>query len=252
MKLIIPNNIFATLFLLTIDKRLKPDTVVKESSLISKELEKSEDSIALLPSFDLINYRELFVSSKFGLGFDGLLSNSYIYFGEGGREVSKVFLRGDISTNDAILSKIVFQERYNILPEFSLDTEDMSSGNNYIICGNENWLNENYKKGNSFSEQIFDLIEFPYINYVLVSRNEELLSNFHNSTEVITEDIRLNLEENLNKIGFDSTINDFIKNELDSVYFDFSEDENTALKELLQFVYYHKILDDLFDVKFVK
>ena len=110
MKLIIPNNIFATLFILAMDEKSRPEVSVKEASLISTELNDNEASVGLVPSFDLINHREFYVSSKFGIGFEKAFSNSYIYYSKENEEINKVLLRGDITANEVILSKMVFQE----------------------------------------------------------------------------------------------------------------------------------------------
>ena len=67
-----------------------------------------------------------------------------------------------------------------------------------------------------------------------------------------TEKISKNIDEYQKRIGMDDALNIFFKDELNSLYFDFSEHENSALRELLQFAYFHKIYDNLFDIKFIK
>ena len=80
MKLIFPNNIFSTFFILSMEDKFKKNIIVKDSSLLTQELNFDEDAVALIPSLDLINQRDLKVSSKLGISFEGLLSNSYVYF----------------------------------------------------------------------------------------------------------------------------------------------------------------------------
>ena len=80
MKLIAPNNFFTTLFYLSIPENNRPELVLKESSLITNELLMSKNSIAIIPSVDLINHRDLFVSSKIAFGFFAELSNTYLYY----------------------------------------------------------------------------------------------------------------------------------------------------------------------------
>ena len=106
------------------EDKFKKNIIVKDSSLLTQELNFDEDAVALIPSLDLINQRDLKVSSKLGISFEGLLSNSYVYFNHTNDEISKIMLRGDISSNDVIMSKIIFQERYHIKPEIILDTEE--------------------------------------------------------------------------------------------------------------------------------
>jgi len=253
MKLIIPNNIFATLFLLSIYEKKRPEVTVKESSLIVSELDSNDNSIGLIPSFDLIDNRELYVSSKLGLAFEGLLSNTYTYYLDSSSEIDKVLLRGDMSKNEVILSKIIFKERYNIAPEFSLDTnQKINEQNNYLISGSENWNSNLYKKGISFSEQTSDILNLPYVNFLFASNNENLLKDFNKQFENITQSIITSLEANLKKIGLSTEVNNFISKEIPSVYFDFTEIELEGLKELLQLAYYHQIFDDIFDINLVQ
>lgn len=252
MRLIIPNNIFATFFLLSIDESERPEVLVKDSSLIVSELENDENSIALIPSLDLIDNRELYVSSKLGLAFEGLLSNTYVYYLENNSEISKVFLRGDVSKNEVILSKIIFRERYNIEPEFSLDiNQSIDEDKNYLVIGSQNWNNNFYKMGISFSEQISDILEFPYVNFLFASKNENLLKDFNKQFANVTKSIINSLEPNLQKIDLSDEVNNFILKEIPFVYFDFTEAESEGLKELLQLAYYHQIFDDIFNIKFV-
>ncbi len=252
MNLIIPNNIFTTLFLLSIDEKDRPDVKIKESALIALELENNEGSVALIPSLDLIDNRDLFVSTKLGLAFEGSLSNSYLYYFDENSEVSNIQLRGDISKNEVILSKIIFKERYNLAIEFSLDTnQELDEKNNYLITGSENWNNNIYERGISFSEQISDILDFPYMNFLFVSKSEDSIKNFNNQFENISKSVITKLGANLSKIGLSQEVNNFIKREIPSVYYDFTDAELEGLKELLQLAFYHQIIDNIFDVKFV-
>jgi len=252
MKLIIPNNIFSTLFILAMDEKLRPELEVKEASLISSELDNSETSVGLIPSFDLINNREFFISSKFGIGFESSLSNSYLYFAQGDNDISKILLRGDITTNEVILSKLVFQEQYNLFPEISIDMkEGFEQNSNYLIVGSDNWLNDQYLHGTSFCEQASELIEFPYLNFVFASKSEKAIKEFNAKHNDMKNNILSGLTDNLAKIGLSSEANNFIKSEIDSVYFDLTINELNGLKDLLQLAYFHQIFDDLFEIKVI-
>ncbi|MFZ1291506.1 MAG: hypothetical protein WAR79_15530 [Melioribacteraceae bacterium] len=114
MKLIAPSNIFSSLFYLSIDEKSKPELILKESSLIINELSTNKNLIAIIPSLDLINHKELFVSEKFTIAFESFISNTYLYFANAQNNFNRLFLKGDISTNDVLLSKIIFKEIYNI------------------------------------------------------------------------------------------------------------------------------------------
>lgn len=252
MRQIFPNNIFSTLFILSIDEENKKGIEIKDSSLIIEEISADQNAIGLIPSLDLINHRDLFVSKKLGVSLNGLLSNSYVYFNSENAEINKLNLQGDISTNEVILSKIIFQERYNTVPEITLDSnEKLSDAKNYLISGNNNWKDNIFRKGTSFSEQVADMIEFPYVNFIFASQEKSIIEEFNSRFEKVGKKILSNAEENLNKIGLDESVNEFIIKNLDGVKFDFTEYDNTAFSEILKLAYYHQILDDLFDIKFV-
>jgi hypothetical protein len=252
MKLIIPNNIFSTLFVLSLDDDIRPDIEVKDSSLISNEISANPDSIGIIPSLDLIRNTELFVSSKLGISFDSSLGNSYLYF-QGTDEIDEIHLRGDISSNEVILSKIAFLERYNIEPTISLESADLDRNNsfNYHIVGSENWSADLFTKGTSFNDQVVELIDSPYVNFLFASKNEKILKEFENKTSNIFSVIIDKLEDNLNQINLGDAVSKLIKEEISSVFFNITQIEKDGIQQLLELVYYHKIIENLFDVKYV-
>ncbi len=253
MKLIVPNNIFSTLLILSLDENKRPDLEVKESSLISVDITNNNDGVVgLIPTLDIINNRDLFVSSKVGICFDGPLSNTYMYFGKD-KKLEQFLLRGDISINEVVLAKIVMQERYGISPDFTLDTDDeIDENKNYLISGNSNWKNKLHEKGISFSEQVSELIDIPYQNFVFASQDkkaiEEINAMFKNPNKKIAEQLEILLA----KINFSEDVNELVRHELEAIYYNTKVFENESVNELLKLCYYHQIIGDMFDVKFVE
>lgn len=251
MKIIIPNNLFATILILSMEENANHEIIVRDSPLIQNELNSDDSSVALMPSMNLIQNRDLYVSSKIGIAFDGPLSNSYMYFAENG-QLDKFLLKGDTSSNEAILSKIVLQERYDITPEISLDTNDeIKKDMNYIVTGNDNWNNNLHKKGISFSEQVSEIIDAPYQNFIFASTNKSSLEKINELFADCEKIIDSKLIDILDRINFDNELNSKITQELDFVYFHTKAYENSGLSQLIKLAYYHQILDDLFDIKFV-
>ncbi|MBK8943705.1 MAG: hypothetical protein IPM32_00405 [Ignavibacteriae bacterium] len=250
MKIIAPNNIFSSIFYLSIDEKNKPELILKESSLLLKELNKHQNAIAFIPSLDLINQKELFVSQKFVIAFEAYISNTFLYFAHD--NFNKLLLKGDISTNEVLLSKIIFQEIYNIQPEIELDVHDKFHENkNYLVSGNLNWIKNRYNIGTCFSEHISEFIEFPYVNYLLVSNSKTDLEKFHSVNENLLGNISKNFVENVKKINLGDEINEFIINNKSTVFFDFNSITNESFAELINLLYFRKIIDDMFDVKFL-
>lgn len=253
MNIIIPQNIYSALFALSLPDNLKENVLVKESSLIVKELEINKDSVGIIPSFDLLLHPEIFISDSFAISFDGILSNSYLYFVPEQKSFNKILLRGDISSNDLMLSKILFPEQYGVEPEFAFDTQPIDfESNNYLIIGIENDVYPITHNGISFADHIAELIDFPYVNFVLASYNEENLKQINSNIKLINEKIESKLPEYLNKLQLNSKLNDFVQKNIQSLYFDFTDNEKQALNELLKLPYYHAITKDLIDIKYSK
>ena len=146
MKLIMPKNVFSAILKTALPQKYQIDILYQESSLICKSLEYNTSAIALIPSLELINNRNLFVSKKIALSFDGVLSNSYFYFIEGEKRFQKIYLRGDISLNEILLAKILFAEKFSAQIEITLDTnKNLEKGRDYIIAGDENFQVEKEK-----------------------------------------------------------------------------------------------------------
>ena len=63
-----------------------------------------------------------------------------------------------------------------------LDTSsNVDAKRNYIICGDENYSLKSYERGISFADEIAEMIDLPYVNYVFVSPDREALRNFETS-----------------------------------------------------------------------
>ncbi len=252
MNILIPQNIFSAIFALSLPENVQSNIVVKESSLIGRELELSDNSIGLMPSCDLIDHRDLFVSSKAGISFDGELSNTYFYFVPEQTVFNKIFLRGDISKNEVLLSKILFAEKFSSEVEFLIDTEPLKLGErNYIIAGNENLSPEYLKTRLSFSDEMADLLNSPYTNFLLVSRNERMLKEFDSMLGSLDSIIEDNINKILGRITLENSVADYIRENLNTVYYEITENETDSLKELIKLLYYHGFVDDMFDIKFV-
>ncbi len=251
MKLITPKNFFTSVLAEAINKN-ELELFFVEASLIGKELEYNTSAIGLIPSLDLINHRNLFVSSKYAVSFDGMLSNSFFYFHENERRFEKITLRGDVSLNDIILTKILFSERFSSQAEITLDTGNApTKGKDYLVVGDENYSSWDFKKGISFSDEVSDMLDFPYVNFVFVSPDQNSLNTFHELIGQIDETIEDKIDTILPILNLPDKAKSFIKENLDSLYYQMTSNETEALNELIRLLFYHGIIEDLFDVKFV-
>lgn len=250
MKLFAPQNIFTSILKIALPEWM--EVVNRPASLVVKELEKNTQALALIPSLELINHKELLVSNKFGISFDGMLSNAYYYFSEGERIIKKILVRGDVSVNEVILAKILFAERYSSDVELVLDTSDkMESGTDYIVSGDYNYTSTKYERAISLADEVSEMLDFPYVNFILVSKDRESLTNFEKQIDSLDEIIEEKLSVNIEMLNIPQGSKDFIKENFSSVYFDLTENEKDGLNELVKLVYYRGIIEDMFDIKFV-
>jgi len=228
------------------------ELLYQNSTLIHKDLEYNSASVAMIPSLDLINQRNLFVSNKYAISYTGVLSNSYLYFFKGSKDFKKINLLGDINLNDAILSKILFIEKYNSVIELVHETGNIiDSTKDYLISGDENFNNHTYENAISFADLISDMIEMPYVNFIFASHNKKSMMEFNSCIDNINDKIKKNVELVLENSQFDNIARKFILENIDSVYYDVTKNELNSLKELIKLLYFHMIIDDIFEVKFV-
>ncbi len=252
MKLILPKNIYSLILASELQKIEGIEISYKESSLISKDLEFNTSAVALIPSLDLVNHRSLFVSSKLAISFDGVLSNSYLYFVEGEKNIDKVYLRGDVSLNEILLTKILFSERYGTNLEIALDpSKSPEKGKDFIVVGDENYNAWDFEKAISLADETSELLDFPYVNYVFASPDREALEVFNKSVNPVDLKIEDQIGNILDGIPLTDQTKAYIKTNLGSLYYDMTDNEMNAVNELIKLVFYHGIIDDMFDVKFL-
>lgn len=250
-KILFPQNIFSNILLseLSFDENISVE--FHPSALIAKKLSEDENAMGLIPTLDLLSFKDLFVSSKIGMSFNALLSNSYIHFKEGQETLEQIFLKGDVTTNEIILSKILFKEFYdvNVTPTLVKD-EAAHIDDNTLIVGDENYSKELFLNGLSFAEEIIELLDSPYVNFILAGTSENVLKDFQeryrdNLMNGHTEDYSSLLR------GFTQTSLDFISVNIQHIVFDLEDQDLEGIKTLLQLPYFHGIIKDMIDIKFV-
>ena len=249
MKIYFPDNIFTRILLNSLSEDKSKKISFKASSLLSQSVKQDEDSIALIPTLDIINHPYLHISSSVGISFDASLCNSFIYYKPGKEEIEKINLAGDISSMDVLLLKIFFKELYNSEPEIKLQTKltNMLAANQFI-SGDENFKEGRFEKGISFSEEMVELISAPYVNYVLASKNKKLIEDYSALLLNAIDSIEYSKESHYD---FDTVCTEFIKNNMVSVIYNFSEQDIIGIKELLQLPYFHGYIKEIVDLKLI-
>ena len=250
-KFYLPQNIFSSILLSEIKDKSKLETEFVPASLIAKNLSNEEGSIGLIPTMDLISNKDLFISSEIGISFNALLSNAYIHFKEEQETIDELFMKGDITSNEVILGKILFKEFYDVDIKTTLMSRELSDlSENLLIVGDENYANELFLKGLSFSEEIIELINAPYVNFVIAGSTEEAVKNF---VKMHKESLSSSHSENFSDLfpSFPQSSLDFLSVNIQHLVFDFDEQDVEGIKLLLQMPYYHGLIKEMVDVKFV-
>ncbi|UCH64936.1 MAG: hypothetical protein JSW63_10005 [Ignavibacterium sp.] len=249
MMVYFPDNIFTRILFNSLVEEEQKKIKFQSSSLLSQSISQEENSIALIPTLDIITHPELHFSSSTGISFDASLCNSFIYYEPGKDEIEKVNISGDISSMDVLLLKIFFKELYNSEPEIKLrpNLPDKTS-ENYFISGDENFRKRRYEKGISFSEEMIEIISAPYVNFILASKNKKLIEDYSAVLLTALESLDYNSESHY---SFDTASSEFIKKNMVSVVYDFSEQDIVGIKELVQLPYFHGYTNEIVDLKLV-
>jgi hypothetical protein len=250
MNIFFPKNIFTSIIAVSLPENLRSNLQFQSSSSISSMLEKDKDSIALISSTDIINHRELFVSKKFGISFESSLCNSYLYFSED-RTFKSLNIAGDVSSLEAILSRILFRELYNSEVEIGL-SESLNRGtNSLLLVGEQNFYDEKLFNGISFSEEIIELISLPFVNFVLASSDEKLIKETESSLLEIIPEVYSCFNSLQQYFSFTEKTLKYIIQNISSLVLEFDMQDIEGILQLLRLPYYHGIIKDIVDVKFV-
>lgn len=251
MKIYSPDNIFTRTIFSTLSKNHSLDVQYLAASLISKSLNEGTQTIALIPTLELITNKNLKISRSFGLSFDGMLCNSYIYFNAEQEEVGKINISGDVSSTEVIVSKILFKELYNTDVELNVTTEsECDIDGTHILVGDANFQDAKFEGGLSIAEEVVQLISAPYVTYVLASSDEELIINWADKILPDVSEIEFPMPGLADGIDEESKI--FIKENSSHLYLNFEDQDIVGINELIRMTYYHGIIEDLFEVNFVK
>ena len=250
-KFYLPRNIFSRILLSEIEDKSELDIEFLPASLISKKLSDDNNSVGLIPTMDILTNKDFFVSSEIGISFDALLSNAYIHFKEEQETIDELLMKGDVSSNEVILSKILFKEFYDVEIKTTLLNREVSDfKDNLLIIGDENYEKELFLNGLSFAEEIIELINAPYVNFVLAGNSEESLKTFNTAYK---EEFSAAHKENFDDLfpNFPQTSLDFLSVNIQHLVFDFEEQDREGINQLLQMPYFHGMIKEMIELKFV-
>ncbi|MFC2094332.1 hypothetical protein ACFLSH_01755 [Bacteroidota bacterium] len=250
MRIYFPDNVFSRFLTAVIDKEESKEFIFEPSSILAKKLNDNSHSAALIPTLELITNKDLYVSQSIGISFEGPLSNSFIYYEPGIKEINKIKLAGDISSMEVILSKIIFKELYDSDIEIAIQTKlDSNISGNHMIAGDENFNNARFEKGIGLAEEVIDLISAPFTSYVLASNDKNLLEEYSSKLLPVLDKIEYSNSDFPDNYNLKSS--EFIQENFNSITYKLEEQDIAGINELLQLSYYHGLIKDLVEVNFV-
>lgn len=249
-KLYFPKNIFAQILSGFPEMSVKNSISFLPSASLAKTISEDFSAVGLIPTSDILTNKDLYVSNKIGISFEGSPANSYIYYEKDKSTIDRILLSGDASTMEVIFGKILFKEMYNATVEIVLTADKTKLKNsNYIIAGNNNFSEANYKKGISFAEEMIEMISAPFVNYVLASQDKDMLIEV---SENILEKVSGAEGDNISfPDEFPTDSKDFIKNNISKVFYTLDVDDIEGINNLIRLPFYHGMIKDIVEVKFV-
>jgi len=249
-KIYFPKNIFSHILVNTLDKSEKYSITFLPSASLTKKLYEDFSAAALIPTSDIITNKDLYISGKVGITFEGFLCNSFIFYEKDKSTINSLRLSGDISTMEVIFGKILFKELYNTSVEIVLTSDKTKlKDSNYVITGDDNFLEARYKNGISFAEEMVDMISAPFVNYVLASQDKDILTEVSNS--IFEKVSGLDYNNITLPDEFPQESRDFIKENISNVFYTLDEQDIEGINQLTRLPFYHGIIKDIIEVRFV-
>jgi len=259
MNIILPDNVFTRVITSCFPDDLKFKVSFLPSAQIMQRVEKDNSSVGLIPVMDLIKHKGINISDKYGISFEGSLCNSFIYYlpanwqgSEEEKSINKISLAGDVSSQEVLLSKILFKEIYGTDIEIEIITDlNKADKKNLLITGDENFIDDRFNKGISFSEIFVDTFSLPLVNYVFASSDKSMLDNFIKNLEGIEPTIYERFEKSEFDNKLSTTSIEYIRSNISSFIFKFDEQDREGINQILRLPYFHGMVNDITEVQFV-
>lgn len=252
MKILFPQNIFSNLIADSLPAEIKENITFLPSSLITSELLKSEKAVGLVPTMDLIKHNQLFVSKDFGLSFEGSLCNSYLYFNDSRRQLKDISLSGDVSSVEVVLCKILFKELYDADIEVKiLKEEPKAIKQNLLLVGDDNFMQQRYEQGISFSEEIIEALSLPFVNYIFSSIDKSSLEFMNDLLRDKSAVIYSNVDDEKFGKNLPNELRSYIRDNIASFVIDFDNQDIEGINQTIRLPYFYGMVKDIVEVNYV-
>ncbi|GMU86263.1 MAG: hypothetical protein AMXMBFR48_15050 [Ignavibacteriales bacterium] len=251
MRLLLPDNIYFRALVSILPPESKISAEFRPSAALLSAFDQKEADLAFLPSFYLIKDETLRISSKIGLSFEGLGSTSFIVLHEAPEEGKpELSVTGDHSIQEVLLVKMLMNELYGLEPAFHIKApEDALADKNIILAGDLAFTSGKYKEALSFAEEVVEMGDLPYLNFVLAARDS---GKGKQAEKIILEavDEFYNDLEGEELFGLDPESRQFVRENMQNTILDIDEADLEGLNNLLRMLFYQGLADDIRELKF--
>jgi hypothetical protein len=249
MNILLPENIFTSVIALSLPENLRRNLRFHQAAAISAVLEKEKDTAALIPALDIVSHRDLFISAKYGISFEGSLCNSYIYFSEN-RSLNSLNLAGDVTSSEVILSRILFKELYNLEVEVGLTASPDRAASNLIIAGKQNFYDDKLFEGISFSEEMIELLSLPYVSFVLASADDKIVRELEPVLFEGIPSVYDNFDNLEQYFSLTEKMLKYVKQNISSLILEFNDQDIESVNQLIMLPYFHGIIKEIVEPKY--
>ncbi len=145
---------------------------------------------------------------------------------------------------------MMMNELYTIEPRFLIKTPaEALNDKNIILAGDIAFTSGKYKEALSFGEEVVEMSDLPYLNYVLAARDsgkgrqaEKILSGLFERFYDTLEGDEL--------FGIDTESRSFVRENMPNTILDIDEADIEGLNNLLRMLFYEGLADDIRELKF--
>ncbi len=122
---------------------------------------------------------------------------------------------------------------------------------NLLVVGDANFENNIFNEAISFAEEFVDFLSLPFVPYILVSTSEENLKKVESELIKSSSSYYDNFEklESLKKFSDESQ--NYIVSNLPSVTVQLEEQDIEGIQSLMQLPYFHGVIKEMIDIKFI-
>lgn len=247
MKLYLPDNFIGYILENALPPGLFSGVSYMRSGDLAGHAEANQSDVFLAPSIDLTGKKDLYISGKAAAIIDTEISTGFLYYsGKGDEALNKIGISGDISKQDIILAKLMFNELYGSDPEIKITGPDLTGDiDALLLMGNGNFGSDKFTGGIGWSDEVIELLDSSFVQYSFASNDIDALKLLNTYADEIDEravKIKLGF---LKERGYGKEAQKFVYDSLNYLNFKMTEDDVESFNNLVRLPYFAGIYKDI-------